>query len=114
MQIDTHAEATQRFREDTRPAIVSHETDRLKGLAVSELLVDGIQTHRFLAKGICHEVDPLARPFVHSLPGTVLGTAALSYLIVHLPSTRTTNTLLRVFVAGEGLNITRNSREGCS
>jgi hypothetical protein len=114
MLYDFHAEAQARFANDTQPAAVSHETNRLKGAALGELLVDGIQTHDFLRKGICHEVDPLARPFVHSLPGAILGTAALSYFIVRLPASKLTNTLLKVFISGEGLNIIHNTQGGCS
>jgi hypothetical protein len=108
---DFHAEATARFAQDTRPAVVGKV---LKAAAVTELVIDGLQTQSFLHRGICKEIDPIAKPFVHYLPLAVVASAGVSYLIVHLPDSKLSHVLLGVFVAGEAANITHNHTNGCN
>jgi len=114
MLYDFHAEAQARFAADTTTLVAVQTPDTLKAEAIGELLIDGQQTHQFLRRGVCHELDPIARPFVHSLQGAVLGTAALSYLIVRLPATGVSRTLLQAFVVGETNNLIHNTQGGCS
>lgn len=123
--MDFHSEAQARFFEDTQPAIVERSkqtvennslgllTNVEKGLLIGELAVDGVQTHNFLQSGRCHEVDPLAKPFVHSLPVSVVATSALAYAITRVHSGWFRSTIMGLVVVGEGLNILHNHQEGC-
>jgi hypothetical protein len=122
LNYDAHAEAQARFTQDTQ-AIVSQQTinnRRLnlltnveKGILIGEIGIDGVQTHDFLRKGICHESDIFAKPFVHSVPIAVASTAALSYLVTSVKPGWFRNALLGVAIVGEGLNIAHNHSEGC-
>lgn len=120
MPIDFHAEAQRRFTEDTRPISVRSKQTMinkmnlvLKGIDISLLAIDGVQTHDFLRKGTCHEVDPIAKPFVHYTPFAVAASAGLAWSLVRIAPNRLANTLLGVFAVGEGLNVLRNHAIGC-
>jgi len=111
--MDFHAEAQQRFFEDTHSAVVARNTDIEKGIVVGEFALDGIQTHDFIRKGTCRELDPIAKPFVHYTPESVVATAGVGWLVVHIPSSPFGRILLGVLAVGEGANVTRNYRVGC-
>ncbi len=116
-KMDFHAEAQHRFTEDTTP-VVAHSnqtvTDNwLKGIDIVEILIDGVQTHDFLRKGTCHEIDPIAKPFVHSLPIQVVTSAALAYGIVHIRPGKLATVVLGVLGIGEAMNVARNHMIGC-
>jgi hypothetical protein len=111
IHFNAHAEAAVRFAQDTHSLIVGR---RLKAAAIGELLIDGLQTQSFLARGNCHEIDPVAKPFVHSLPVAVVASAGLSYAITRLPDNKFTHALLSVFIVGEGLNVVHNHTNGCN
>ena len=116
--MDVHAEAQQRFTEDTRPAIVSRgemtTADVLKGVIVGEMAIDLVQTHDFIRKGTCRELDPWMRPVVHYTPFDVLTKAAMAYGVVSVrPHTFASRVLLPVFAALEGANVERNHAVGC-
>ena len=114
MLYDFHAEAAARFAADTTTLVAVQTPDTLKAEAIGELLIDGQQTHQFLRRGVCHEIDPQVRLYAHSLQGQILATAALSYLIVKLPATGVSRTLLQAFVVGETNNLIHNTQVGCS
>jgi hypothetical protein len=88
-------------------------TNTLKGIAIAEIGGDMLETRAFLARGVCHEIDPLASTFVHSTVGDVAVTAGLAYLISKLHNNRATNIGLAVGIVAEGFNIARNVRDRC-
>jgi|ERR1035438_2058289 hypothetical protein len=113
--LDIHAEAQARFTEATTP-VRSNQTmtdNVLKGIDIGVYLVDQIQTHDFERKGTCHEVDPIARPFVHYVPFQVVGSAAMAYVIERLHPGPLATIALGVFGVGESLNVYHNHRIGC-
>ncbi len=117
MITDYAAEALTAFQERA-PAIVHAQgataSKALKGLAIAELAVDSIQTQDFLHNGRgCRELDPIARPFVHSAPIATVAVAGVAYLVSRLPNRPWANALLGAFVAGEALNVAHNAESGC-
>jgi hypothetical protein len=121
MVTDFHAEAQQRFFQDTqvtsKQTIVNRQLNLLtnveKGLLISEIAIDGVQTHDFLRKGICREVDPLAKPFVHYTPLAVVSAGALAYAVVSVKPGWFRTTVLGLAAIAEGANVLHNHREGC-
>jgi hypothetical protein len=113
--MDYHAEAQARFTAATS-GVSSRQTtvnNVLKGIDISELVIDGIQTHDFIRKGTCREVDPLAKPFVHYTPFTVAASGLVAYGITRLYHSTLGTVLLGALGVGEGLNVLHNHLEGC-
>lgn len=85
----------------------------LAGLALGELALDGLQTQAALRGGRCHEADPVAAPFVHSMPVSLAAEAVVAYAITRLPNKPWANALLGLFVGGEAANIANIAHAHC-
>lgn len=92
----------------TRKPAIAHKV--LVAAAIGEIVIDTAQTVPLRG---CTELDPIARPFVHSEPIAIAATGLVAFAITRAPNRPFWNAVLGAFVGGEAFNIARNARVRC-